>query len=147
MKRHKIRIRDWMTPEPYTILPGALLNDAYILIKEQEIHRLPVVTRGDELVGIVTFSDILQHIPFFPDDASLELELPLLRKSVHEIMTWDPITVSPDDTIQVAAERMLEYEISGLPVVREEDGCLVGIITESDIFRLVVQSWADEEDV
>ena len=57
-------------------------------------------------------------------------------------MTYSPVTISPSATIQEAAERMLEYQVSGLPVVRGNQ--LVGILTESDIFRLVVESWAEE---
>ncbi|MEZ4615332.1 MAG: CBS domain-containing protein [Caldilineaceae bacterium] len=56
-------------------------------------------------------------------------------------MTTDPIVIGPDDSIQEAAELMLEYQVSGLPVV--VDGRIVGIITESDIFRLVVKSWTE----
>ena len=57
-------------------------------------------------------------------------------------MSPDPVTVAPSDTIQEAAEQMLENQVSGLPVV--EDGRVVGIVTESDIFRLVVTSWSAE---
>ena len=57
------------------------------------------------------------------------------------MITHDPVTVESDETIQDAAERMLEYQVSGLPVV--EGRTPVGIITESDIFRLVVESWGD----
>ncbi|MCB0043656.1 MAG: CBS domain-containing protein, partial [Caldilinea sp.] len=71
-----------------------------------------------------------------------ETRLLAATRKVGEIMTWDPVTVDPEDTIQDAAERMLEYQVSGLPVV---DGTrLVGIITESDIFRLVVESWSED---
>jgi acetoin utilization protein AcuB len=65
------------------------------------------------------------------------------ESTVEDAMTSDPVTVAPDETIQEAAERMLENQVSGLPVV--ENDHLVGILTESDIFKIVVNWWAEEE--
>jgi acetoin utilization protein AcuB len=136
----KSAVRDWMTKNPVTITGDARLLDAYTTMKENGVRRLPVVKRNGELAGIVTLSDILQHVPFFPDDPEIEAELPLMTMTVQEIMTWDPEVISPEDTIQDAAEVMLEAKISGLPVVEQDR--VVGIITESDIFRLVIESWS-----
>ncbi|NIN69684.1 MAG: CBS domain-containing protein, partial [Anaerolineae bacterium] len=60
---------------------------------------------------------------------------------VKEIMTSDPITISQEATIGEAAQVMLDNKVSGLPVA-DRGGKLVGIITESDIFRIVVQEWS-----
>ncbi len=60
-------------------------------------------------------------------------------------MTLDPITISVEATISEAAQVMLSEKISGLPVINDE-GKLVGIITESDIFRMVVQDWRNRLD-
>ena len=62
--------------------------------------------------------------------------------TVRDLMTYDPITIVPEDTIQEAAERMLEYKVSGLPVL--QNGRVVGMVTESDIFKLFVESWSEE---
>jgi acetoin utilization protein AcuB len=64
----------------------------------------------------------------------------LSQLKVKKVMTQNPITISPFATISEAAWTMLEYKVSGLPVV-DQDRKLLGIITESDIFRLVVQEW------
>jgi acetoin utilization protein AcuB len=58
-------------------------------------------------------------------------------------MTPQPITISPEATLAEAAQVMLKHKISGLPVVDKQEN-LVGIITESDIFRLVVRAWNQE---
>jgi acetoin utilization protein AcuB len=100
-----------------------------------------VVDRHNGLVGIVTMSDILRTMPLFFQSADLTTDLLLNDQTVSQIMTTDPITIAPNDTVRDAAELMLEYQISGLPVI--EDGRLVGVITESDIFRLVVRSWTE----
>lgn len=141
MKRHKSQVQDFMTEMPVVITPSTSLVEAYNLMFDHEIRRLPVISDG-ELVGIVTLSDILQATPGYFDDADMETRLEMAARTVRDIMTYDPVTVAPEDTIQEAAERLLEYQISGLPVV--QDGHVVGIITESDIFRLLVDAWSAE---
>jgi CBS domain-containing protein len=139
-KRQHSEVQDWMTENPATISPEATLAEAYNLMLEREVRRLPVVER--DLVGIITLRDILQVTPVTGEDDDTETRLLLTEKCVRDVATYDPITINPSATIQEAAERMLEYQVSGLPVVR--NGKIVGIITESDIFRLVVESWAAE---
>lgn len=141
-KRHLTEVQDWMRENPVTITPGATLAEAQELMTEHEVRRLPVVENG-ELVGIITYSDILRQIPPSREEEETDHAAVLLsQRTVGEVMTYSPITISPSATIQEAAERMLEYQVSGLPVVRNNK--VVGIITESDIFRLVVESWAEE---
>ena len=140
-KRHLTEVQDWMRENPVTIDPDATLTAAQELMIENEVRRLPVVERG-ELVGIITNSDILRQIPANVEEVDDDTRLLLTQRTVREVMTYSPMTINPSATIQEAAERMLEYQISGLPVVR--NGKVVGIITESDIFRLVVESWAEE---
>ena len=145
-KRHLTEVHDWMRENPVTITPDATLATARELMSENEVRRLPVVERG-ELIGILTNSDILRQIPSTVDASAVDegdddTRLLLTQRTVREVMTYSPMTINPSATIQEAAERMLEYQVSGLPVVR--NGKVVGIITESDIFRLVVESWAEE---
>lgn len=141
-KRHLTEVQDWMRENPVTITPDATLAEAQELMAEHEVRRLPVVENG-ELVGIITYSDILRQIPPLRDEEEVDHAAVLLsQRTVGEVMTYSPITINPSATIQEAAERMLEYQVSGLPVVRNNK--VVGIITESDIFRLVVESWSEE---
>lgn len=140
-KRHLTEVQDWMRENPVTISPDASLSTAQDLMSEHEVRRLPVVENG-ELIGIVTYSDILRQIPVTADEADDHTRVLLTQRTVREVMAYSPITINPSATIQEAAERMLEYQVSGLPVVRNSK--VVGIITESDIFRLVVESWAEE---
>ena len=143
MKRHLTEVRDWMTDDPMTITPQLSLFEAYTQMVENDIRRLPVVDRRASLLGIITLSDIVKTASFTRDSSKMESDLMANTQNVAAIMTDAPITVAPDDTIQDAAELMLENQVSGLPVV---DGPrVVGIITESDIFRLVVESWASIE--
>ena len=109
---------------------------------DNEIRRLPVVEQG-ELVGIITMSDILRSVPnLSEDETDTATRLLLVTLTVVDLMTSEPVTISPDDTIQEAAELMLENQVSGIPVLQGDQ--VVGIITESDIFKLVVNSWSGE---
>ncbi len=130
-------VRDWMTPNPITIDPKTSLPEAHKLMKECRIRRLPVVDHG-RVVGILTLGDIREASPSDATSLSIfELNYLLAKLNVEKIMTRDPITIRPDATIREAAQIMLEHKIGGLPVVEAEK--LVGIITESDIFRVLVQ--------
>jgi acetoin utilization protein AcuB len=143
MGKHRTQVADWMTRDPVTATMDMSLAEAYELMSENEIRRL-LVTRDGELVGIITMSDILRTIPALLVETDRETRLLRGTQKVREVVTRDPVTVDPEDTVQDTAERMLEYQVSGLPVV---DGRTpVGIITESDIFRLVVDSWAGGEN-
>jgi adenylylsulfate kinase len=140
MNRFSFSVRKWMTARPVTTTPLSTLVEADDLMREYNVRRLPVVEEEGELVGIITRSDVERMVGSC--ETQEEVDLVLRATSVDEAMTEDPVTIEPDDMIQDAAETMLEFEISGLPVVDEER--LVGIITESDIFRLVVGSEAEE---
>jgi CBS domain-containing protein len=140
----KALVRDWMSKNVITIGPNTTLPEAHRLMIEHKIRRLPVVKDG-KLIGIVTRGDIRGAEASEATLLSIwELNYLLSRLRVEEIMTPNPITIAPDATIGEAARLMLEHKISGLPVV-DEGGALVGIITESDIFRIVVRGWEDEE--
>jgi CBS domain-containing protein len=141
MKHHRSQVQDFMTENPYVVSPETSLVDAYSLMFEKEVRRLPVV-QGQRLVGIITLSDMQRIVPLILGELDTATKLEMTATEVREVMTADPITVAPDDTIQDAADLMLENQISGLPVV--ENSRVVGILTESDIFKLVVNWWAEE---
>jgi acetoin utilization protein AcuB len=132
-------VRDWMTPNPITIDSKTVLPDAHRLMQDSHIRRLPVVEHG-KLVGIVTLGDIREAEPSQASTLSIyEVHYLLSKLTVARIMTRNPITISPDATIREAARLMLEHKIGGLPVVEPKTEKLVGIITESDIFRIFAQ--------
>lgn len=139
MNRRESEVRNWMTAPALVVTQETSLLEAYNFMTEHDIRRVPVVDRRHTLVGILTLSDVQRTVPLFFQGSDLSTDLLLNDQRVNQVMTTDPLTISPDATVQDAAELMLEYQVSGLPVI--EDGRVVGIITESDIFRLVVRSW------
>lgn len=137
------RVKDWMTRDVITISPDVTLPAAHQLMTEKNIRRLPVVKDG-RLVGIVTRGDVRGAEPSGASSLSIwELNFLLAKLSIGEIMVPNPITIAPDEIIGEAARLMLDHKISGLPVV-DSAGRIEGILTESDIFRLVVQEWHKE---
>jgi acetoin utilization protein AcuB len=136
-----MRVKDLMTSNPVVAPPEMTLPDALQLMKERNIRRLPVCQKG-ELIGIVTRGDLRGAQPSEATSLSIfELHYLVGRITLGQIMTRHPRRVTPTTTIQEAASIMLRRKISGLPVVEQDR--LVGIITESDIFRLVVKTWRE----
>jgi len=130
-------VRMWMSDEVITAPPDLPIMEAAELMKREGIRRLPIVRKG-KLVGIVTQGDIQEASPSDATSLSIwELNYLLARITVEEIMTRDPVTVAPDTPVEEAALLMREKKVGGLPVV--EDGKLVGIITESDIFEVMIE--------
>jgi len=130
-------VKDWMNKDVITIEEKDSMQDAIKLLKEHDIRMLPVTRKG-KLVGIVTDRDLKRASA---SDATLleihELIYVLSRIKVKEIMTKNPITVPFDYTVEETAEILLTHKISGAPVV-DHDGKLVGTITQSDIFKVLV---------
>lgn len=139
-------VKYWMTPNPITATPDMSLPDALQVMKQHNIRRLPVMERG-KLVGIVTRGDLRGAQPSEATSLSIfELHYLVGRITLDQIMTRDLITVSASTTIREAAQLMLQHKVAGLPVLDEAHDQLIGIITESDIFRMVVGMWEREAE-
>jgi acetoin utilization protein AcuB len=127
-------VKDWMTQDPITITDDTSMMKAIHLMKQNRFRRLPVLHQG-RLVGIVSDRDLKEASPSKATTLDVhELYYLLAELQVKDIMTRDPVTVSLEDTVEHAAQIMLDHTISGLPVVSGQGG-VVGIITQSDIFR------------
>jgi CBS domain-containing protein len=136
---------DWMTREVITISPNTSLVEAHKLMVEKRIRRLPV-THDGRLVGIVTLGDVRGAEPAHASSLNIwESDHLLAKLKVIEIMTQRPVTIRENARMWEAARIMLDKKFSGLPVV-DQAGHLVGIITESDIFRLVATEWSKDEE-
>lgn len=123
-------VRNWMSAPAIVISPLVPAGSALSYMEKRGIRRLPVVEDG-RLLGIVTRSDLLTALG--KDKSKRKGE----DRSIEGIMTKKPLTVEQEETLERAAELMLVKKVSGLPVV---DGTrVVGIITESDVFRALCQ--------
>jgi len=130
-------LKSWMTRTIITVDADQSMHEATRLMRENSIKILPVTIK-DELVGIITDRDLKRASP--SDATTLDVhELLYLvsRIKVRDLMTEKPYTISENHTVEEAAALMLEKRISGLPVMDAKGG-LSGIITQSDLFRVLI---------
>ncbi len=120
-------VRERMSAPVVTVSRDTDYQQALQLMQEKRLRRLPVVDRERRLVGIVAERDLLLAATRYPR-AGVD---------VGEFMATDIVSATPSMDIGAAARLMLEHRVGGLPVL--EGGALVGIITESDIFRRFVE--------
>jgi len=137
-----VLVREWMSSPVETVTPDTAISAAHQIMKDNGIRRLPVMDT-DQLVGIVTIGDIREASPSDATPLSIwELNYLWAQLTVEKVMSRNVVTVLPDACMIDAAQLMLENKISGLPVMGAQ-GKLVGILTESDIFRMLVKSRAE----
>jgi len=133
-------VREYMTHDVVTIEPEARLSDALNMLRARNVHRLPVV-EDNLLIGIVSEKDLLYARPSGNRPIGwVEASAQAAVLPVRQVMQQDVVTVCPDCPIEIAAAIMVDHNIGALPVVSPpESHTLVGIITETDIFRLFVE--------
>jgi acetoin utilization protein AcuB len=131
-------VREWMTEKVITVTPDISMMKASRLMKEHNIHRLPVLDERGSLLGIISDRDIKEASPSKATTLDMhELYYLLSEIKVRDIMTKNPLSVHGDDSVEQAAILMVERHIGGLPVV-DDKGRLIGIITDSDIFKVFI---------
>ena len=132
-------VKDLMQTPVVSVSPVAGLDRALIMMKTKRIRHLPVVDDG-ALVGIITDRDLRLCMVDMelegPRQAPKGMYLPALKK-VREVMKTNVFSVAPDDPVNRAVELMSEHKIGGLPVLEPESKKVVGMITETDLLRLL----------
>jgi acetoin utilization protein AcuB len=127
-----------MTPDPITVSDKTPIDEALKIMRDKQVRRLPVVNRKGKLVGIVAEKDILYASPSPATSLSIhEIHYLVSKLTVGEIMTKNVFTVTDDTPLEEAARVMADHRIGALPVMR--NGELVGIITETDIFKALLE--------
>lgn len=138
-------VRDRMTSPAKTVTATTPFQDALTLMREGKFRRIPVVDEHGVLVGIVSERDLLHASPSPATSLSIwEVNYLLWRLKVADVMTENVISVSADTPIEVAAHLMVSRKIGGLPVVDGQNR-VVGVITETDIFKAFTELFAGEE--
>jgi acetoin utilization protein AcuB len=130
-------VKQKMSKKPITTTTDTSVSDALNLMHEKKVHRLPVLDPKGKMVGIVSEGDLLYASPSPATSLNVwELHALLAKLKVDKVMTRKVITVTEDTPVEEAARVMVENKIGGLPVLREK--ALVGIITESDLFKVFI---------
>lgn len=148
-------VADAMSRDPIVMRPETPLNEAIQILAERRISGLPVVDDAGQLVGIISETDLmwqetgvtppayimfLDSVIFLKNPAQYERDLhKALGQTVGEVMSQDPVTISPDKPLKDAAQLMHEKEVRRLPVI-DAQGQVIGILTRGDIVRAMAAS-------
>ncbi len=131
-------VKDRMSKHPLTVSTDVSISETHKYMQDQKVRHLPVVDRTGKMVGLVTEDDLLKAEPSSATSLSMwEIHSLLNRITTKDVMVREIITTTEDTPIEEAAQLMLEHKIGCLPVMRGD--ALVGIITESDIFRTMME--------
>ena len=136
-------IADRMKKNPATATPDMSISDASAKMKAEKVHRLPVLDDEKHLVGVISEKDILLAAPSPASTLSTyEINYLLSRLKVKNIMSRNPVTITRQTTIEEAVKLMVQGDLSCLPVM--EDGFLVGIVSKSDLFKILLEMLGDK---
>jgi acetoin utilization protein AcuB len=131
-------VKDRMSPNPVTVATDTSLKDALTLVRDNPFRHLPVLDENGKLVGIVTEKSLVYASPTSSTTLSVfEVDYILSRTKLNQILQGEVVTVEPDLPIEEAARVMIDHRIGCLPVVQDDE--LVGIISDTDIFRVFVE--------
>jgi len=130
-------VSNWMSKNVITVDVDDSMQNAMKLMKENGIRMLPVLKK-EKLVGVVTDRDLKRASASDATTLDIHELLYLISKiKVGSIMTPNPVTVPRNFTVEETAEVLLRNKISGVPVV-DQNGKVVGIITQVDLFRVLI---------
>ena len=133
-----MQVKDRMTPNPTTAAEDTSFEEALHIMKEKKIRRLPIVSKNGRLSGIVVQKDLFSASPSAATSLSVfEVHYLLSKLKMKDVMTKRVVTVGDDCPLEEAARIMVDYKIGCLPITK--DGKLLGIITETDIFKTFVE--------
>lgn len=149
-------VAEVMIPEPITVQIQTPLQEAIQIMAEKKISGLPVVNDDRQLVGVISETDlmwketgvetppyimILDSVIYLQNPARYEKEIhKVLGQTVGEVMTDKPISIKPNKSLREAAHLMHDKNIRRLPVVDEQEGKVIGILTRGDIIRTMANS-------
>jgi acetoin utilization protein AcuB len=138
-------VGDRMTSPPITVTPDTSIDHALELMREQQVRRFPVVDARGKLVGIVSEKDLLYASPS-PATTLSVYEIPYLLSKIkmRDLMTKEVITVTKDTPLEEAARIMADNKVGGVPVTQGKE--VVGIITETDIFKILLEMLGAREE-
>ncbi len=132
-----MQVQNWMSSDLITVDEDTPIVHVTKLLEENDIRHVPVVRNG-KLVGLITDQEIKEAYPSkMTTMKAQELYYLLAELKARDVMRRNPITIRPDETMEVAAVKMLEHKVTGLPVVSGK-GDLVGLITQGDVFRVLI---------
>jgi acetoin utilization protein AcuB len=133
----RMQVQNWMSAEVATVEEETTVIRVMEILEKKGIRHLPVLKDG-RLVGMITDGEVKDATPMKGTTLKAEeLYFFLAEMKARDIMRPNPLTIRPDQTMEVAAVKMLEHQVTGIPVVTAA-GELVGIISQGDVFRVLI---------
>ncbi|MBK6902699.1 MAG: CBS domain-containing protein [Saprospirales bacterium] len=138
MTSNAVSIKQIMTTEVLTVHPGDTMEQVHLVFRSSDIHHLPVVDEEGRVVGIISKSDyysISNAFPLFRPDLRAAANDRLFKSLlVEDVMTRQVATLTPEDSISIAAGYFKENLFHAIPIV-DKGGLLVGILTTFDLLN------------
>jgi acetoin utilization protein AcuB len=128
-----MQVERYMSQAPITIRDDTVYWEAFDIMREKDLHHIPVVNEDNSVVGILTRRDLQISAQYFRE-APVE---------VSEVMHSPVVTISPGQLLSEAAKQMMDNRIGGLPVL-DTNGQMVGILTETDLLRALIDQLGKE---
>ncbi len=138
MRNHLVR--EVMSQPTIAILWSATILEAAAVMETNRVRRLPVIDENQVVIGIISQGDVREATSVFHTASPYAPDQDEVLLCVDEVMASEVKAVGPDDSLMTVVQLMMEHKIGGVPVL-DEQGRALGIVTESDIFRLLIQSW------
>ena len=147
---HRILVSEIMSAPVITIDPDALAVDAAELMEGNNVRRIIVIDQDGYMCGIVTDADVLEAETVGSVASRYNPGLAEEWLTVRDVMTADVIAITPEAALGQLVEKMMETKIGGIPVVQPAGPggkklLPIGIVTETDIFRLISEAWRADE--
>ena len=147
---HRILVSEIMSAPVITIDPDALAVDAAGLMEGNDVRRVIVIDQDGYMCGIVTDADVLEAETAESVASRYDPDVDKEWLTVRDVMTAEVVAVGPEASIGQLVEKMMETKIGGVPVVQTADASWgkllpIGIVTETDIFRLISEAWRADE--
>jgi acetoin utilization protein AcuB len=138
-------VRERMTRRPITVSEDTSVQAALQLMREEKVRRFPVVDKRGKRVGMVAEKDLLYASPSPATSLSIhEIAYLLSKVTVKQVMATDVVTINDDTPLEEAARILADNRVGAVPVMRE--GKLVGIITETDLFKIFLEMFGAREE-
>lgn len=137
--KHRVPVSQIMTKEVVTLTTKNNLSDAESLFRENGVRHLPVVN-GNQLVGILSYSDLLKISFSELSDDEKRIDTAVFDMyTIEQVMAKNPVSVSPDKTIREVTELLAEQSFHSVPVT--ENGELKGVVTTTDLLKYFLEQY------
>jgi len=128
-----MRVESYMSRAPITIRDDTDYWKAFEIMQKKDLHHIPVVNENNKVVGILTRRDLKIAAMHFGET----------QVEVSEVMHSPVVTIAPGELLTEAARQMIDNRIGGLPVL-DANGQIVGILTETDLLRALIDQLGKE---